>query len=133
MHPPPPPHPPTLYRWYMEKIKNHIPVSVQVCEEVNSDSIMLMKSFLTGSDSNKGKCIKGIQGRRAVEKTDQSVSDTEENKQQEKKRKDEAGTQLSDVECSENECVSFVSIIYSDFSFKEHQLTSRYTQKHKHT
>lgn len=61
MHTPPPPHPPTLYRWYMEKIKTHIPVSVQVCEEVNSDSIILMKSLLTGSDRNKGKCIKGIQ------------------------------------------------------------------------
>lgn len=86
----------------MKKIKTHIPVSVQVCEEVNSDSIMLMKSFLTGSDRNKGKCVKGIQGRRAVEKMDLSVSDTEENKQQEKKQKAEAGTQLSDVKCSKN-------------------------------
>lgn len=76
----------------------------------------------------KESVLKGIQGRRAVEKMD-----TEENKQQEKKRKEEAGSQLSDVKCSKNECLSFVSIIYSDFTLTEHQLTSRYTQKHKHT
>lgn len=55
MHPPTP-HP-ALYRWDMDK--THIPVSVQVCEELNSDPITLMKSLLTERDRNKGKCVKG--------------------------------------------------------------------------
>lgn len=63
--------------------KTHIPVSVQVCEELNTDSITLMKGLLTQSDRNKGKCIKGIQGRRDVGGGSKCV------RQEKKKPKDE--------------------------------------------
>lgn len=97
---PPTPH---MIQMAHGKDKTHIPVSVQVCEEVNSDSIKLMKSLLTESDRNKEKCTKGIEGGRDVGGTDQSGPDTEENKQKRKKAKDEVthktGTQPSDNKC----------------------------------
>lgn len=60
------PRPPYIIQMAHGKDKTHIPVSVQVSGEGNRDSIRLMKSLLTVSDRNKGKCIKGIQGRRDV-------------------------------------------------------------------
>lgn len=136
MHPQPPRY---IIQMAHGKDKIHIPVSVQVCEEVNSDSITLMKSLLIESDRNKGKCIKGIQGRRDVGENGSNESDTEENKQEKKKQKDEVihkKVHKEVIGCvlrSMCVCVCFLFIIYSDISFSEHLLISPYTRKHKHT
>lgn len=47
-----------MIQMVQEKEKSTFFVSVLACEEVNSDSIILMKRLLVKCDRNKGKCKK---------------------------------------------------------------------------